>query len=268
MTYDELLSIAKKLTVRQGNKIQIYGLDAEWGFVTQGAIAQMLAQEGKSLFNSDYTQVDFTTPEAKKVLQWFVDWAQAHVGPSPLDPDPGGWSWPPFQANRLAIAMDGYWFGGVIATDTQGLTNNVGFAPAPIWGSQRISCCRTATGAWIPQASKNKDAAFKLMEFFEGGAPARAYAQLGHGIPSLKSLVLLLPQSKPYQQQAYKTQQNELSYLQTLHFSPYITDDAMEAAIQRYIVPVMQGQTTLDSATAQLTEAINLQLTQNKSQIG
>ena len=268
MNYDELLTIAKKLTVRQGGKIQIYGLDAEWGFVTQGQIMQMLAQEGKSLFNSDYTQADFTTPEARKILQWYVDWAQAHAGPSPLDPDPGGWSWPPFQANRLAMAMYGYWFGGVIDTDTQGLTDHVGFAPAPVWGSQRISCCRTATGAWIPQASKKKDAAFKLMEFFEGGPPAQTYTKQGHGIPALQSMISLLPQQFPYQQQSYQAVQNELKYLGELHFSPYISDDAMEAAIQKYIVPAMQGQVTVDRAAAQLTSAVNLLLQQGKAQVG
>lgn len=268
VTYTELLNIAKKLTVRANGKIKVYGLDAEWGFIQQGHIIQMLAQEEKSLFNSDFSAADFTTPEVQKIFQWYVDWAQAHVGPSPLDPDPDGWSGPPFQANRLAIAMYGYWFGGVVSSDTNGLGDHVGFAPAPLWGQRRLSACMSGTGAWIPKKSKHPYAAWKVMEYFMAGTPGHDRAKSGWGIPSLKSLQSEMPQDKPYQAQALQEVQHELPYLEVLHFSPYASYNAVEAAITKNIEPVMRGQSTLAKACQQLTDEVNNLLKQGKEQVG
>lgn len=267
MTYDQFLALGKKLTVRQGNKIQVYGLDPAYVFGFEyPQIVQNLLQDGKSLFSNDFTQVDFTTAEAIKILQWYIDWAQARVGPSPLDPGEVGPTL--FPANRLAMIQFGYWFGGSIYTDKNGLPDHVGFAPAPQWGSKRVSACFYGTSAFIPKESKNKDAAWKFMEFFAAGKPAQERVATGYGLPPIKSLISQLPQSLPYQQQAFQTQQNELKYLDILHYTPYASDTAIESAISKYIEPVMKGQGTLDQAAKQLTDAVNILLQQGKSQIG
>ena len=63
MTYDEMLAIAKKLTVTKGGHTLIYGLSAPtWSVV--GEVLQGMAQQGVSLFSADLTTADFTTPEA------------------------------------------------------------------------------------------------------------------------------------------------------------------------------------------------------------
>jgi multiple sugar transport system substrate-binding protein len=268
LSYDELLALGKKLTVRKGGKIQIYGLDAEWGFVMQGRIIQMLAQEGKSLWNHDYTEADFTSPEVRKILKWYIDWAQARIGPSPLDPEPSGWSGPPFHANRMAIAMYGYWFQGDIAADPHGLIKHVGFAPSPQWGSKRISACMTGTGAWIPQNAKNHQAAWKFMEYFMAGKPAYDRAISGWGNPSIKSLLPYMPHTTPYQRDFLRVQHNELKYLGILHYSPYVGHEAMETAIDKYMRPVMKGQMTLEQGAKQLQDAVNKLLRQGKQQVG
>ena len=267
LSYDELLALGKKLTVRKGGKIQIYGLDAEWGFVMQGRIIQMLAQEGKSLWNHDYTQCDFTSPEARKILKWYVDWAQAHVGPSPLDPDPN-WTGPLFTANRVAMAMYGYWFQGFIATDTHGLIRHVALAASPQWGAKRISACMTGTGAWIPQSSKNHQAAWKFMEYFMAGKPAYDRAISGWGNPSIKSLLPDMPHTTPYQRDFLRVQKNELKYLGILHYSPYVGHNAMEDAIVKYMEPVMKGKMKLDDGAKQLQDAVNKLLRLGKEQVG
>ncbi len=266
ITYDELLELGKRLTVRKNGKIQVYGLNSEWGFIQQGHMLQMLAQKGLTLFNSDMTQIDFTTPDVKAVFQWFIDWAQAHVGQSPLDPDPT-WDGDLYNADRVAIAIYGYWFGGQIFTGTD-VKSHSAFAPAPQWGPQRVSSCMGGTGAWIPQNTKHPDEAFKLMEYYMGGQPAVDRSKSGSGIPSLKSLVSNLPQTLPYQKQAFQTQQQELPYLSILHFSPYADYTSVEAAITKFIEPVMHGQATLDTATQQLTSYVNNLMSVAKQNIG
>jgi len=106
ISYDELLALGKKLTVRKGGKTVVYGLDLAWSFGwVYMQIVQSLAQTGKTLWNSDYTQARFTDPDVLKILRWYVDWAQARVGHSPLDPDPDGWAAPAFEADRLALVV-------------------------------------------------------------------------------------------------------------------------------------------------------------------
>ncbi|GHO89934.1 ABC transporter substrate-binding protein [Dictyobacter formicarum] len=267
LSYDELLAIGKKLTVRKNGKIQIYGLDAEYGFFMQGHLLQMIAQQGGQLFSTDLSQADFSTPEARKAVKFYVDFAQAHVGPSPLDPDAAG-GYNLFTAGRVGMIAFGYWYGGAIATQTNGIGSSSGMMPAPQMGSTRISTCMSGTGAWIPAASKNKDAAWKVMEYFMAGKPSHDRAQSGWGVPALKSLISEMPQGKPYQKEAFQALQHEMQYQKTLGFSPYITDDGFNAAFAKAIEPVMRGQSTLDQGIKQLNQSINKLLQQGKQQAG
>ncbi len=264
VSYDELLAIGKQLTVRSGNRFQVYGLDPAWGFLVQGKLIQMLAQEGKSLWNSDYTQVDFTTPEARKAIKWYVDWAQARVGPSPIDPYSG--TSDPFFAGRKAIVQYGYWYHGDVVANVPKLLPQIAFAPAPLWGSKRVSACWAGTGAWIPQRTPNKDLAWKFMEYFMGGLPAYERASGGWGLPAVEKYRPAVPNTTSFDKRTNAVQANESKYLTILHYSPYIGNDAMEAAIVKYIEPVMHGKASLDSGIRDLQSAVNQLLARGKAE--
>ena len=268
MNYDELLALAKRLTKRDGDKIQIYGLDTAWEFqFTYNQIVHNLAQTSTSLFNADGTKSDFTQPEVIKLLQWYVDWAQAKVGPSPLT-DQNDTAFTLFPANRLAMVQFGYWFGGAtIAPDTNGLSDHVGLLPTPQWGPTRKVALFAGTGACIPQGSKNKDLAFKFMEFFTAGTMGQARVKTGDGLPALKSQFASLPTTKPFQQEALKVVNSELPYLTSLTYTPYATSGAISTAIAKYITPVIKKQASLQQGAQQLTDAVNLLLQQGKSQV-
>lgn len=264
VSYDELLAMGKKLTKRSGNRFLVYGLDIGWGIFMQGKLIQMLAQEGKSLWNSDYSEVDFTTPEARKAIKWYVDWAQARVGPSPIDPYSG--TSEPFFANRKAIDQWGYWFHGDIVANVPKLLPQYAFAPAPMWGSKRVSACFAGTGAWIPQRSSQKDLAWTFMEYFMSGLPAYERATGGWGLPSLKKYRPDVPHATSFDKRTNAVQANEEKYLTVLHYSPYIGSDAMEAAIVKYIEPIMHGKTSLDNGIRDLQNAVNQLLARGKAE--
>ena len=268
VSYDDLLTMAKKLTQRNGDKIQVYGLDPQWNtrFVIHGHIMQMMAQRGTSLFSQDLTTVDFSQPDARAALQWYIDWGQAHVGPGPQEPDVN-WDGPLFQQDRVAMTMWGYFYQGAAVAGNP-VADHAGMAPAPQFGSTRLSWCIAGTGGYIPKAAKNPEGGFRFLEWFVAGSDAIARAKLGSGLPALTSNFALLPQGTPVQQQAYQLQQNELKYIGTPHYSPYISTDAMNTVIVKYIEPVMLGKSTLDAAIPQLNDAANLLLSQGKSQIG
>ena len=268
LTYDELLDLGKRLTVRQGSKIQVYGLDTayEFGF-TYGFLQQMLAQQGSTLFNADYTECDFTTPQARKALGWFVRWAQAHVGPSPLDVGDNAFGL--FGADRLAIVTFGYWFGGAfVGTQKGDLPSHVGFAPAPQFGSKDVSACFYGTGAWIPAGSRNKDAAWRFMEYFLGSYGPRERVSAGSGLPPFRSLLSQLPHQTAFEQEALRVEQRELSHVSILRFTPYASGNAVQAAIGDALTSAIQGQTSLDAAARQLTTKVNTMLRRGKSLVG
>jgi multiple sugar transport system substrate-binding protein len=267
-TFDNLMEIAKKITVRQGGKIQTYGIDPSWVYCN-GVINQMIQQQGGQYFNSDLSQIDYTTTEGKNAIQWYVDFAKAHVGFSPFDPDADGAGndTPSYLANRLGIVVDGYWFGGNVSTATDALKAKSRLLPAPQMGSNRVSACFSATGAWIPATSKNKDAAWKVMEYFIGGTPAHDRAASGWGLPSLKSLLNDVPQKLAYQQEAYTVAQDELSHLSIQPDSPYITGTTLNTLFDKYMQQAVKGQITVSSAAEKITADANQHIQQTKQQL-
>lgn len=266
VSYDDLLEIARKLTVVEGGTTKAYGLGLEWAWSLYGPFSAMVMQQGGQLYNEDLSQIDLTTPEARRAFQWYVDFAKAGVGPTSLDPLPDISDFGTFSAGRMAITQDGYWFGGNFASPDAMQT--VKMAPAPTMGDIRANPTYGGQGWWIPEAAKNKDAAWKLMEYFMAGPPAVARAESGWGLPGLKSLMSKLPQNLPWQKQAYATAQNELQYSVALPDSPFISMDLLNATIDKYLQAAIKGEMTADEATAAATEEINKVLAQGKDQLG
>jgi len=268
VTYVELMDMAKKLTVQQGGKTQVYGLGVEWAWNLYAPIAMMIMQQGGELYSADLTKADLTTPAARKAIQWYVDLAQSGVSPSSLDPLPDGADLSTFMANRMAVTQDGFWYGGNFVKESDEVKNNIRMAPAPQIGDKRVSPCYAGIGAWIPAQAKNKDEAWKLMEYFMAGPPAQERAKSGWGLPALKSLFPLVPQDLPYQKEAYATSQNELNFAKPLPDSPYVTIDSWNSVLDKYIQAATKKEMSVDAATQQMTDDINKLLKQGKDQIG
>ncbi len=269
MTYDELLTLAKKLTVVEGGKLKTLGLNTFIGTFWYAHVVQMLAQRGTSLFSSDLSKADFTTPDAMAALQWFVDLAQAHVGDTPLDPQ-ADWGNNSFPANRLAIMCAGYWFGGhIIQPDpVLGVGDKVGFAPAPQFGTSHVDGVAGATGLYMATQCKHQDEAWKLLEFVCGGKGSAMHVADGSGLPSVKSNFSDLPSTQPWQAQALQAVNNELPYESVLKFTPYATTGAIINAMEQSITPVMQKKISLQQGAENLTNSVNLLISQGQSVIG
>lgn len=268
ISWDQLLDTAKKATRTSGGKTQQDGLGVEWAWGTSGQMFTMILQQGGSLYNADLTQADFTTPQAQRAFQWYVDYAKAGVGPTSLKPLPDGFDYPTFQNKKMTISQDGYWFGGNFATgDGAALQKVVRLAPAPTF-DKRVSTVFAGIGAWIPGKSKNKDAAWRFMEYFMAGAPAMERAKSGWGLPALKSLWPHVPQQLPYQQEALKTSQNELKYLGLVPDSPYVNIGNWITELDKQLQGVITGKNSVADACAKVTDSINKLLVQGKDQIG
>jgi len=266
LSFDELLDLGKRLTKRQGAKVSAYGLNAN-GLSVFITLCGMTASAGGKELADDLASVDLTSPEALRAITWYLDYAKAGIGPTVLNPDPNGWDGPTFQAGRMAVATDGYWFGGLFGTDPKN-AKLAHLLPAPQFGTgARISPCYGATGLWMPKAGKNKDAAWAVMEWFLAGDPAKARATGGWGIPPLKSLQKLMPQTQPFQKEAYQVQMAEQKYFSVMTFTPYVRLDAIDGVIGRELPKAIKGTLSPAQFADTVNTQINAQLTDGKKRL-
>jgi multiple sugar transport system substrate-binding protein len=267
VTFEEWLDDAQHLAQRSKGQTAVFGGSYN-GLVKLTLMATMTASAGGSLFADDFSRVDFTTPEARKALAWYMDYCTLKVGPSPVLPDPNGWDGPTYQAGRMAMSNSGYWMGGMIGTDKK-LAEVSRLAPAPVFaGGPRISACQGGTGLWMPRKAKNKDAAWRIFEWFFGEAPAKDRASSGWGIPTLKSLRPLMPHQEDYQKRTLSAQENELKHFSVVALSPYISGDAFESLFNQTATPAMKGEMSVDRLAGRLNSVINEQINRGKEQVG
>ncbi|MCI3271533.1 extracellular solute-binding protein [Streptomyces cylindrosporus] len=267
VTYEEWLDTAKRLTRRRKGQTTVFGGSYN-GVSTIDMLAGLTVSAGGSLFTDDFSRVDFTSPEARKALGWYIEYCRTKVGPSIVQPDPNAWDGPTFQANRLAMSNSGYWLGGLINADKK-LAPLARLAPAPVFqGGKRISPCQAGTGFWIPSKSHNKDAAWRVFEWFFGEAPAKARASGGWGIPTLKSLRPLMPAQESYQKRVLKVQEAELKHYSVIAFTPYATADSLLGLFNQIAPAAMNGEMSVDILARRLNSAMNDQLKRGKEQVG
>jgi multiple sugar transport system substrate-binding protein len=266
VTYDELLEIAKKLTVSADGTTEVYGLGMEWAWSLYGPISAMVMQQGGSLFNDDLSEIDFTSDAAQRALQWFVDYGQSGVGATSLNPLPDGSDYSTFAAGRMGMSQDGYWFGGNFAGDDAMKT--IRFAPAPTMGDTPVAMSFGGAGLWIPERAEDKDAAWKFMEYFMAGPPAEARAASGWGLPSLKSLADLMPQEQEYQKQAFQVVQSQLEFTKPLPDSPYVSAGLLQDTIDKFLQKAISGEMTVEEAGQGMTDELNEALAQGLDQVG
>ncbi|WP_406221086.1 extracellular solute-binding protein [Streptomyces canus] len=267
VTYEEWLDKAKRLTRRKNGQTTVFGGSYN-GVLTPSLLASLTVAAGGNLFTDDYSRVDFTTPEARKALGWYIDYCRTKVGPSIIQPDPNTWDGPTFQANRLAMSNSGYWLGGLINADKK-LAPLSRLAPAPYFeGGRRVSPCQAGTGFWIPSTSHHKDAAWRVFEWFFGEAPAKARASGGWGIPTLKSLRPLMPAQENYQKRVLTVQEAELKHYSVIAFTPYASADSLLALFNQIAPAAMDGDISVDTLAGRLNSAMNDQLKRGKEQVG
>ncbi|WP_405515573.1 extracellular solute-binding protein [Streptomyces canus] len=267
VTYEEWLDKAKRLTRRKNGQTTVFGGSYN-GVLTPSLLASLTVAAGGNLFTDDYSRVDFTTPEARKALGWYIDYCRTKVGPSIIQPDPNTWDGPTFQANRLAMSNSGYWLGGLINADKK-LAPLSRLAPAPYFeGGRRVSPCQAGTGFWIPSTSHHKDAAWRVFEWFFGEAPAKARASGGWGIPTLKSLRPLMPAQEDYQKRVLTVQEAELKHYSVIAFTPYASADSLLALFNQIAPAAMNGDISVDTLAGRLNSAMNDQLKRGKEQVG
>ena len=261
ITYQELADLARKLTKRSGDRTEVMGFGGAPSNWFERVVEVQLNEDGTSLWESDFSKIKLTTPEARKALEYWFNLAKENVWYNPLNP-PASWDGESFTKNQLAICQYGYWFSAMAETDeTKG---NVVNLPAPIWGAKHTSPTITATGTVMHSRTKVPDEAWKLFEWYHGGEPALARAKSGWGVPALKSLYQHMPTDMPFQKQVQKVLQNELKMSDTaVRFNPYIShsetasQNSFVAPWSKYLEAALRNQMTFDQLVQNVEKEVN-----------
>jgi multiple sugar transport system substrate-binding protein len=266
LTYDAILEAAKKLTKSAKGKTTLYGL---WTTAPRmNIIASMVATAGGRIMSEDLATADLTSPEAQQALTWLVAVAKAKVGYTTVDPSPD-WDGPEFFAKHQAMANAGYWFTGYLESTAPKLESTARLAAAPLMGTTRVSPSFGAVGFWIPTKSKNPGGAFAFLEWFCGGDGASKRAAAGQGLPSMKSMLSLVPQKTAFEKAAFAVQQAEQPYLKVLPVAtPYAQLSALDDTLTKIFPEAVTGSLTIGALADKMTKAINDQLTNGKKLAG
>jgi len=266
ITYDELLDAAKTMTKTSGGKTTMYGLWAVTPDIDR--IAAMVATAGGRIISEDLSTVDFTSSEAQKALTWIVEAGKQGLGYSVANPSPD-WDGPEMFAGKQATACEGYWYTGFTETTAPAFESKLQFNAAPLLGSKRISPSFGAVGFWIPAKAKNPGASFAWLEWYCGGAGAKQRISAGDGLPSLHSMLDLLPQKTNFERACVATQNNELDYIDVVQVaSPYALNTAINTTLAKDFPAAISGSLSVAKLADQLTTDVNAVLAAGKKALG
>ncbi|MGN6243903.1 MAG: ABC transporter substrate-binding protein [Motilibacteraceae bacterium] len=189
-TWDQALQDAEKLTVRKNGQV------AQAGLLLQSAAIQrvqtytaLLGSYGGSLLTPDGKKSAWNSPEGAKALQYFVD---LYRGGNPVSNQLGAdFANAPAGQNPLATGKAAM----VLATSSQvanivkarpDLADKIGVL-GPLSASTAKAFGGPGPGLFINKDSKNKDLAWKFIEFMVSKNVTDRYAQAAGLLPALAS---------------------------------------------------------------------------------
>ncbi|MEV4197881.1 ABC transporter substrate-binding protein [Micromonospora globbae] len=268
LSFEELPVLAKKLTKQTADeKTAVFGYGGEVGLVMP-QIAHMVAAQGGRLYNEDFTKVDFSSPEALKAIQYWLDLARANVSYGPLRPNPSGWDGNSYKSARIAMFTSGLWYQATLDTAPEVRKASI-FLPAPTFAGKRVSPVYYGAGLWIPSKAKHKDEAWRFIEYLVGGEAGKKRAEAGRGLPSLKSFESSLPQATPEQKQALDVQQRELeNFTVVVVGTPYLRSAAFANVLKTEFKNALTGNTQAGPVADALNKQINELIATEKAKVG
>jgi multiple sugar transport system substrate-binding protein len=183
-TWDDFLNDANAITALSTPDEKIYGVGIDPQLIR---LAPFVWQNGGDIVDSvDHpTRLTLDTPEAKEAFQWFVDLqAKYHVVAS-QEENVSEQDQTRFMFNTL-----GMWL--LSRRVVPALRQSSGFtwdvAPLPV-GKEKVGILHTDAYC-ISKASKNKELAWKFVEYANGPVGQVIAAKTGRTVPSLKSVAL------------------------------------------------------------------------------
>ncbi len=256
LTYQEIAEFSEQLTTFEGDRTLTFGFSYEAAWVDRYTM-NMLAELDQSLFSPDFNQIVLQgNKDARAIAKYYFDMAEAKLCQSSTNPSPGGWHGNDFGQGILAMLQYGFWFGAIAETEVT--AEQVIMIPGPTWSGVHRDPAITATGMIMTATTKVPDAAWKVFEYYNGGAPAVERAGSGWGVPALKSMYELMPNTTEYEQQKLKVLMAELAEEpSTLQFNPFLGEETVATIWNALIDRALVGEFTFDEMLANIEAETN-----------
>jgi multiple sugar transport system substrate-binding protein len=167
--WDQMLSVARRLTKTDGSQITQRGFDLDYGRVAYHWGGNVYQLSGPIL--SEDGKVNVNNEGAIRTLQYWTDWGQKHqLGGPKLQTAQTG-----FRSGNVAMWVSGAWYSAGLRTNNPDLFADVTIKPYPRWKDKKHDHGTHVYGySFLVSTPANTDVradAWKLAWYFSGFAP-------------------------------------------------------------------------------------------------
>lgn len=244
-TWSDFVATAHALTLdKDGDGVtDQYGASIEPNLYR---LAPFIWQTGGELVDNpdNPTRLAIDSPEAQKAFQWFVDLqVREHVVPdAAAEAARDGES-------RFLDGTIGLYFNSRRSTPTMRTIESFDWDVAPLPRNAQAAGVLHVDGYCMAATTKNKDAAWKFIEYANSPAGQEIVARTGRTVPSLKAVAespaFLDPDQKPAASHVW------LDVVPTLRAVPVFSQwPAIEDAVSKEVERAFYGQASVEEATS------------------
>jgi len=250
-----LRETSKKLTKTEGDRTLVYGFDN--GVWDGRFLNKAMIDAGGQMWSDSYDKLLLRdNQKAKDFLKFITDWALEKTCTSPINPATD-WGGPNFSNGISAIICQGYWYSGMLEQNQSKVVASM--FPAWTYTTTKMynPCGYGASGA-ISAQSKNPEAAWAFQEYFMTEEPAITRAKSGWGVPSLKSLLPLMPQTGDFRAPLYKlTMELAATGLPPLPANPFARLAAFDQPNAKYQEMYLRKEISFDDYIGKVEDEVN-----------
>jgi len=254
-TWDEMVKIAKDVTVPKGNSFEFRGFDfPAWDALTYTWTSMILSSGGQYM---DGDQFNFETPLGIETMQKLVDYITVDKL-TDLDGITNAEEQEPYQKFFLGEAMmvpRGPW---VVpeGSDEFGLTygEDFEFVSMPFYGPEKRFAAETGWGLAVNAATKNEEAAWRFVEFWSEKERLLDYNIACAMIPPYKSLA-----HDPKFVEAIPYMAPIVDILDGSQFIGYFNTDILKEKVCDMFVDIVDNGTDVKAAIHDLDADLNSQ---------
>ncbi|WP_274655201.1 ABC transporter substrate-binding protein [Paenibacillus humicola] len=258
-TWNDMIEAAQKLTVYDGNKIKVRGLDITSNDSVNFTFLAMILQQGGKYWTED-NHVNFQTPEAVKAMTALTDLITKYkvsdlstFGNTDEEP------YMIFFKNGSAMTTAGPWT--IAEGKTTFGTDGFDYIPVPSFTSgPPVFAAESGWGEVVSAASKNKEAAKDFVTFAAQPDQAKAWNLRTFTVPANKKVAA----DADFLQQVplMKTSLDVLQYGQWV--GPVIDRDYWWKVVSDHFQAICEGKVTVEEGLKQIQDNINQMIDSHK----
>ncbi|MBE3576286.1 MAG: sugar ABC transporter substrate-binding protein [Limnochordales bacterium] len=252
-TWSDMAAIARKLTVRSGDRVQRWGVMIDLGNTGQKSWVNFFLQNGTRALRDDKRRALLDTPAAIEAVQFLADRYQKDRSVAEL----------PFTFQKFIDEKASMMYALVPTTIPTLMNAKFRWDIAPMPRGKRFASETNFVGFSISSQTKQKEAAWRFLKFLAGPTAQGIIARIRDGLPALKSAAysreFLMPEQGP--RRLAEVLQVTAPHTYDLQFTPGWS--LWTAAVDSHFVQAVQGGKDVEVAMKAANEQVNAILDQS-----